>query len=729
MAFRGFFILIITAFTLSSCSVTRRMPEDQLLLTRNRLRIEKEENLSRSERAASQELAEYIRQRPNKRLFGIPFFLQIYNLSPVEKQNWTKRTGEAPVVYDPVLTARSVDALSIYMRGRGFFNSFVEARVDTLPGRKVRVEYRVRPGTPSRIGTVRYDFQDNFVAPIILEDSAHTLIRSGDIFSTEVLQQERQRITAKLKDQGFYNFSINNIIFPIDTVSDPGLVNIRNRVRQRVAGYGEDDEPVMENNRVYRIRNLYIQPDYDPNRAALDPRYYDRLDTAEYRGVYFIYDRELPVSSDVLLRAINIYPNYLYNAGDVSRAYDNLMKLNYFRSANILFTELPDSLSGNISFVGDEGAGNYTREGYLDCHIRCTPGMRQSYSVDLEGATTSSYYGLLTTLGYQNRNLFKGAESVDFSITAGYEFMRVPGRKNSIELGGAVGVTFPRFVSPVRIDRYNRLNNARTRAEVSYNYQDRPFYNRILTSAAFGYSWSNSRHSSFLVRPVDISVVKLNSIDQRFLDSMKNEYLKNSYRSQLISGISGSYIYNNQQQNVVKNTFRMRLNAETNGNLLNTIMPLFERKTEEMPHYKLFGIQYAQYVRSDLDMSYKFALGQKTALVSRFYVGGGMRTAIRPTRRFLSSVFFTPEAPTACAAGKPARLARGVSPHRKTPVIRRNWGISNSKPTSNSVFRSTNSCTGRSLVTWGTFGSRVPKAKTTLRKLISGSTDFTTSWD
>ena len=630
MKFRAILILAIAATTLSSCSVTRRLDEDQYLLTRNRVVIAPEPEVSRSERVTKEELSAYIRQRPNKRLFGIPFYLHIYNLSAPEKQNWTKRVGEAPVVYDPVQTDRSVAAMSIYMQGRGFFRSSVEAVTDTLGKQKIGVEYRVTQGTPARIGTIAYEFEDTFVEPLVLEDTARTLIRSGDIFSSEKLQEERQRITANLKGQGYYNFSVNNIIYPVDTVSNPGLVNVKIRVRQRVAGYTEEDEPILENNKVYRIRNIYIQPDYDPNRAVQNAGYAGELDTLEYRGVYFVYRRDLNVRPDVLMRAINIYPNYLYDADDVNRAYDNLMKLNYFRSASILFSELADTLGGMISYIGDESeSGAFTQEGYLDCTIQCTPGTRQSYNIDLEGTSTSTYYGALVTLGYQNRNLLKGAESIDFSLTTGYEFMRVLGRKNSIELGGAVGVSFPRFIAPFRVDRYNRFNNVRTRAELSVNYQDRPFYTRTLTSGNWGYSWSNHKFSSFVLRPIDISVVHVSKLDttSTYYANLRNPYLINSFDSQLIAGISGSYIYNNQLKEVNGNTFRLRLNAETNGNLLNLLSPILTREfydTEKgESYYRLFGIWYAQYVRGDLDLSYKIATGPKTALAARFYIGAG----------------------------------------------------------------------------------------------------------
>jgi outer membrane protein assembly factor BamA len=616
-------LLLLSALLFSSCSVTRRMAPDEYLLTRNRITFESTAELSRTERIPPGELSRYIQQRPNKRLFGIPFYLQIYNLSAPDRQNWTKRIGEPPAVYNPGQTARSVDALSIYLRGHGFFRSSVEAVTDTLSGHRIRVEYRIQTGKPSRIGTMAYDFLDDFVEPIIRQDSAQTLIHTGDLFNVDRLQEERQRITGNLKNQGFYNFSINNIGYIADTVTSPEQIDLTMRIRRHATGFDASDRPILENNRVYRLRNIYIQPDYNTERVLRDSLWFTRLDTLEYRGVYFLYHREMNVRPDVLMRAVNLYPNDLYDASAINRAYDNLMKLNYFRNANILFTELTDSLSGLITYVGDQGEGIATREGFLDCTIRCTPGTRQSYSVDLEAATTSTYYGLLTTLGYQNRNLLKGAESIDFSVTAGYEVMRVPGRKNSIELGGAVGVTFPRFVAPLRIDRYNRLQNARTRVELSVSYQDRPFYRRTLTSASWGYSWRNRKYGSFTLRPVDISVINTNTVDSAFLNTLKNRYLKESFKSQLLLGLSASYIYNNQTSGLDRNSFRLRLNGETNGNLLDLTAPLVASRSSGEDFYRVFGIRYAQYVRGDLDLSYQFALGLKTALAARFYIGAG----------------------------------------------------------------------------------------------------------
>ena len=174
----------------------------------------------------------------------------------------------------------------------------------------------------------------------------------------------------------------------------------------------------------------------------------------------------------------------------VNRAYTDLMSLGYFKSAKIEFEEQPQSadVTNYVSFIGasaDSTQTRYTREGYLKCNILCTPTLKQSFKVDLEGSTTSSFYGLKATVGYQNRNIFRGAEAFDVSFTAGYEFMKAPDarKKRATEFGITTGLTFPRFLMPWRTRRFRSVNQPKTKVELSVNFQDRPYYRRTLSSA------------------------------------------------------------------------------------------------------------------------------------------------------------------------------------------------------------------------------------------------------
>jgi outer membrane protein assembly factor BamA len=120
--------------------------------------------------------------------------------------------------------------------------------------------------------------------------------------------------------------------------------------------------------------------------------YFDAFDTIDYRGLNIAFRGKQPkVRERVLRGAIPLYPNYIYNYSQVNRTYSNLMSMGYFKSARIIFNELPDSTLQNnfTTLIGDNSASqsralNYTREGYLDCNILCTPALRQSIKAEIE---------------------------------------------------------------------------------------------------------------------------------------------------------------------------------------------------------------------------------------------------------------------------------------------------------------------------------------------------------
>ena len=83
-------------------------------------------------------------------------------------------------------------------------------------------------------------------------------------------------------------------------------------------------------------------------------------------------------------------------------------------------------VADTIRFYDEKGMTTEVRhseEGRLGCDILCTPTLKQSVKLELEGSTTSSFYGLKATVGYQNRNIFRGAEALEISFRGGYEFM------------------------------------------------------------------------------------------------------------------------------------------------------------------------------------------------------------------------------------------------------------------------------------------------------------------
>jgi len=581
----------------SACSVTRKIPEGQYLL--QKVKIDADKSTPRKERITAADFEKYVRQTPNKRFLGTNFYVWLYEQANPGKQNWwnnwKRRIGQEPVLLDMGLTERSAQNLKIFMDSKGFRASQVTFEVDTTSRRKrARVTYRTRQGEPYRIDSVSYEFRDKFLEQIILPDTANTLLRKGGIFDITVLDRERERIAAYLKERGYYNFTVNNIEYVADTLGGGHHLGL------------------------------------------------DLVATNYYRGLNIVYEKRPNLRPAILRQAVPLYPNYVYNSAQVNRAYTDLMSLGYFKSAKIEFEEQPQSadVTNYVSFIGasaDSTQTRYTREGYLKCNILCTPTLKQSFKVDLEGSTTSSFYGLKATVGYQNRNIFRGAEAFDVSFTAGYEFMKAPDakKKRATEFGITTGLTFPRFLMPWRTRRFRSVNQPKTKVELSVNFQDRPYYRRTLSSAGITYQWTNDRYSSFSLRPIDINVVDVNNLDESFLMINKtdsaghqeltpNKYLLESFRTQFIGGLTFGYSYNNQRKNLGGNATNIRFNAETAGNLIDAVEHAFFSPAKGKEQYTIFGIEYSQYFRTDLSVSRKIMLGGATALVGRLYGGVAM---------------------------------------------------------------------------------------------------------
>lgn len=633
--------LVASAVLLPSCNVTRRLSDGEYLL--QRVKVEADRSAPRKERIDADELRRYVRQMPNKHFLGTDFYVWVYNLANPERDNrWNnfkRKIGEEPVLLDLQLTRKSAENLQIYMNSRGFFSSRVECEVDTTYRRKrAKVTYRTFQNRPYRIDSISYDFRDKFLEPIIAADTANTLLHTGDIFDITVLDKERERIAEYLRERGYYNFTVNNIEYVADTLAGDFTVGVRMVVKRNVTGYNERGEAVTENNVVYRIREINIMPDYDPAAAKTDPDYASLLDTVNMRGLNVVYNSTLRpnVRPRVLRYAVPLYPNHLYDVRNVRRTYDDLMGLGYFKSARIVFEELPtvEDRTNYITYVGDydgrrridSTATHYTQEGYLRCNILCTPALKQNFNIELEASTASSFYGVSATVGYQNLNIFRGVEEFDASVTVGYEYMKAPDakRRNAMEVGFSAGLWFPRFV-PFRVSSLSAINRPRTKLELSYNFQNRPYYRRNLSSLSWTYSWKTKRSSSWTLRPIDINLVDVGYLDETYANSLQNEYLKNSYRSQLICGLSASYVFNSRQRNPSNGNFTVvRVNVESAGNLVNGLEHLFSHPWAGENYYRLFGIRYSQYVRLDVSAGRTLQFGRVTALAGRLFAGYGL---------------------------------------------------------------------------------------------------------
>lgn len=621
----GCVMAILLVALVSSCSIRPYLADGEYVLTQNR--IESDRTVPRGERVAPTDISKYIKQRPAMDLFNVRAWLYL-NSDPEKHNLWhnlMRALGTPPVLLDSTLTRRSAENIEAYVASRGFFSAEEEYSFHLNPStHTAQVTYTTIQGEPYRIRNVRYDIEDDYIAKLLQNDTL-SMIREGDILDINELGEERGRLTALLRNKGYYDFSENNISFRVDTTLGNHGASVELLLRKQLLGYNAEGEPIEENNPLYRIGSIRVLPDYNAAEAATNPDYLLSLDTLSYEGMEIVYSGERPnIRPSVLRRLVRLQSGSMYNDQRVATTYDNLMSVDYIHSANIIFTPEGRDKMRRVTYVGDHWSDTAeTEEGILDCEIRLSPALRQSYKIELETSTTSTFYGVATTLGYQNRNLFRGAELVDMSFTFGYELLKVEDpslNRNSTELGGMIGITFPQFLSFVDLDPVGRVHRPQTRLEFSINGQNRRYYDRVLSNISFGYSWGDGRKSQFTLRPFDVSLVKMNYVSQSFLDRLQNPYLRDSYTTQMMAGISGSYTYGSQNIIGLSDYKTLRAGFATSGNLISGVKTLLGADKHD-GHYTVFGIPYAQYLRGDVTWAQSVSIGEGSSLVYRLYGG------------------------------------------------------------------------------------------------------------
>ncbi|MDE6270260.1 MAG: BamA/TamA family outer membrane protein [Muribaculaceae bacterium] len=565
-----------------------------------------------------EELYYFLRQTPNHKVLGFAKLqLATYNLSGSDTtrwfNRWVRRIGQPPVIYDSELTDASVRQLHTAMVNRGYMDADVTADTIVRPGgRKVDVVYRIRTGRPHSIASLDYEIEDTVLRRLILADTAASKILTGGLLDRNLLDEERTRITERLRNQGYYAFTKEYINFLADTVAGSYDVALTLRV---MPPRGATADMVDTRTQHYRIASVTFL-------TAPDPRPGTPLDTVRYRDISVVYGPDRYLRPSVLEEKCYIVPGQPYSARAVDRTYEALAQLTILRSINIEMKPGP-VIDG---------------EQWLDAVVSLSRNRKQGVSVELDGTNSEGDLGMGVGFTYQHRNLGHGSEQLTAKLRAAYESISgdLEGLINNhyTEIASEVGLTIPKFEFPLLSRRFKKRVRASTEFAVSFNYQERPEYTRLILGAGWKYKWQHRvrdyqlRHTVDLI---DVNVVRLPRSTLGFLDEIApdNPLLRYSYEDHFIMRLGYTFYRTNRRiPTATVNAFAiqpyvstLRAQAETAGNLLYALSSLVGQKRSEGA-YKLFGIQYAQYAKAEVDYTYTRNLNSRNAL--SFHAGGGI---------------------------------------------------------------------------------------------------------
>ena len=546
---------------LMSCNTTKFVPQGDYLLNKANIKVED------TKEVAVSDLKNYLQQKQNTEILGfLKLQLGIYNTASLDTAKWTsknaRRIGEAPVIYAPELTDRSMVQLRKAMQNKGYFTAKVDTTM-TVKDRKVNITYHVTAGEPYIIRRYRVGFEHEELKQIAQDQ--RRLISEGMQFDVDMLNQERQRIARAMRRNGCYYFDEDMIQFIADTTRMKKQVDVTVKLSDYVTQLSPEEQAQVF--RHYKISHVHFHIDYEIGRAPDGERM-----RASMKGDYeFTWVGDKLLRENVLIRNCPIQPGDKYNEVRVERAYSNLNQLAPIKYVDISFDPISE----------DE----------LDCHIVLSRSKLNSISVEAEGTYSAGDWGIAAGVGYANRNLFKGAEEFTIDGRTSYEWRQNGGR--AIEAKASTGLKFPNSLA----------------IDLNYNYQTRPEeYTRSIFGAGLQYQLrqrlSRWQHQ---FRFADISYVYLPWISDAFRDQFlqSTNILKYSYENHFIVGwgYSGNYSSFSSRQ-PYRSYANVNYNIETAGNLMLGLAEAFRFPTDSEGKYTLFGTRFAQFAKADVSFTY-----------------------------------------------------------------------------------------------------------------------------
>jgi len=632
----------LVSLSFFSCNPTRRLPEGEYLLNRNRIEIQ-DAKIERSE------LTSFIRQRPNRRILGFyRFHLNVYQFADRGKEtglrNWMKNTiGEPPVIYDPILAQNTIRQFELYMNSKGYFNADVNFE-EKLNRQRAFITYNIKGNKPYTVNNLRYNVRDPFLREFILADTLNTLIQPGERYDADVLQMERNRLARHLRNEGFYQFNREFIIFQVDSNLNSHQVNIELLVNNPVRQVpGIRDSVVELRHRRFMIDRLMVLPEYSPLQSD-----YQRKDTTIYvrrlaardknYDYIFVHNGPLRIKPSIVSDHIILRPGEFFRLSDVEQSYSFLSGMRNYRFINLHFSESPNPGMGEPSDT----------LGFLDARVQLNRSAANAFTIEAEGLNTAGNLGIAGNLLYQNRNFFRGAEIFHLRFKgalevtgdggSGVAFQRFP--FNTLELGVEAGIDFPKLLLPFSIERLSRNSRPKSTILTGINFRQRPDYTRYVLNLSYGFEWNETPQKRHFINPLEISSIRVyNDSILRANIPDANPFILSRFRDHLILGLKHTYIYNTQELGKIGNFMYLRTNFESAGNILDAVAGALNFSMDEEGSFNVFNIPYSQYLKADADFRFYRVFDDNQTLVFRIMGGLGLPYGNSVVMPFIKSYY------------------------------------------------------------------------------------------
>ncbi len=605
-------LLLLLMLMFWGCNSTKTVPKGDALFIGYSVKVKSEKDSSKRQSAMETELGPVVRPQPNASLLGWRPKLGIYNAFYTEKEKGIKhfimtKFGEPPVLLSAVDTGNVSQIMSNRLHNRGYFNNEVGSTT-TIKGKKASIDWQAKVGEPYRIRKVEYTLSDSLPVHRAIEQTEKgSLLIPTKPYDLSTMTQERVRIDTELKNQGYYFFSPELMIFSVDTTVGNRQADVLLRVKKAASSQAL---------RPYTLDDIYIFADYSLGDSI------STSDTLNVRGYHYIPDENY-VKARHLLRGVFLEKDSLYTRQEHLLTIKRLAGLPAYKFVNIDYK--PDTLN----------------KGKLDAFIYLTPAMKKSLRAEAQMVSKSNnFVGPGINISFQNRNAFKGSELLSLNLTGSFETRTggtgtgtppegtpsTSGNLTSFQLGAQARLAIPRIVSPFKLRNLRTEFVPQTRMGLGFDFLQRvDFFSLNSYNATYGYNWRPRQTLTFDATPINLQYVRLSNATETFTELLEeNPYLRRSFENQFIVGSIYQVTYSNQMLAERTHHIYDNITLDMSGNSMSLAQSLLgtTSPTDDEPR-TLIGDPYAQYLMLDNDFRYYLNLGKESQLVARLVTGAG----------------------------------------------------------------------------------------------------------
>ncbi|MFT7331513.1 MAG: hypothetical protein ACI848_001593, partial [Roseivirga sp.] len=213
-------IFIGILFLISSCNTIKYVSDKQQLLIKNTITVNDKKDVS-------DEINDYIIQRPNRLVLGIPVGLNFYNLGNKEyiesfkkwkdsfpnreqflsktfsekqareyhkfKYNinqWFFKNGESPVILDTLKTKLTANNLLNHFQNNGYFRAKINYNTNFNKSKKANITYNISTGQVFSLDSIARDIKTPVLDSIYELHKNSSYIKSGNQYKYSDFENE-----------------------------------------------------------------------------------------------------------------------------------------------------------------------------------------------------------------------------------------------------------------------------------------------------------------------------------------------------------------------------------------------------------------------------------------------------------------------------------------------------------------------------------------------------------